>query len=162
VLPVRRRSSSPSVLELGKEEASRATLFSASFLCILVVVAMTVFITRQLVSRHGSEEHVCTTKDCILFGSSLLARLYLSADPCSHFYHYVCGNVGNPIFPILVDLSLNWRVSLWFDVNVMNLDREESFIVTLDDPGPVPVFRMAQLLSLGDDAYDGVVQQVVL
>ncbi|KAH7942697.1 hypothetical protein HPB51_028622 [Rhipicephalus microplus] len=264
VIPVRRRSSSPSVLELEKEEASRATLFSAIFLCILVVVAMTVFITRQLASRHASEEHVCTTEDCILFGSSLLARLNLLADPCSHFYHYVCGNgalphqpspllqpahtepvvvapapkaavaqatpltpkqrpetpkslglkasphqarpeirtnsphvrassaseeamdtsvplvpkerrgslertkktkkqitgPGNPIFPILVDLSLNWRVSLWFDVNVMNLDREESFIVTLDDPGPVPVFRMAQLSSLGDDAYDGVVQQM--
>ncbi|XP_075739150.1 uncharacterized protein LOC142784610 [Rhipicephalus microplus] len=67
---------------------------------------------------------------------------------------------GNPIFPILVDLSLNWRVSLWFNVNVMNLDHEESFIVTLGDPGPVPVFRMAQLSSLGDDAYDGVVQQM--
>ncbi|KAL3218728.1 hypothetical protein MRX96_050636, partial [Rhipicephalus microplus] len=31
VIPVRRRSSSPSVLELGKEEASRATLSSAIF-----------------------------------------------------------------------------------------------------------------------------------
>ncbi|XP_077485820.1 neprilysin-2-like [Amblyomma americanum] len=68
--------------------------------------------------------------------------------------------IGNPLFPILVDLSLNWRVSLWFDVNVMHSETEGEFIITLDEPGPVPVLRMEQLGMLGDDAYDRVAQQV--
>ncbi|XP_054922598.1 neprilysin-2-like [Dermacentor andersoni] len=36
----------------------------------------------------------------------------------------------------------------------------DEYVITLDEPGPVPVLRMAQLSSLGDDAYEKVAQQV--
>ncbi|XP_037579973.2 endothelin-converting enzyme homolog [Dermacentor silvarum] len=44
----------------------------------------------------------------------------------------------------------------------MSSAQREEFVITLDEPGPVPVFRMAQLSSLGDDAYEKVAQQVVI
>ncbi|KAL1430277.1 hypothetical protein MTO96_015157 [Rhipicephalus appendiculatus] len=63
---------------------------------------------------------------------------------------------------ILFDLAVNWRVALWFDVRVSQLGADGGLVMTLEEPGPVPLYRMEQLSDLDERAYADVVRAVAL
>ncbi|KAH7964471.1 hypothetical protein HPB51_027288 [Rhipicephalus microplus] len=54
---------------------------------------------------------------------------------------------------ILFDLSINWRVALWFDVNAAYSDIDGSFVVSVSEVGALTWHRMQQLSMLDGNAY---------
>ncbi|KAH7949945.1 hypothetical protein HPB49_017534 [Dermacentor silvarum] len=66
------------------------------------------------------------------------------------------------VLDILFDLAVNWRVALWFDVRVSHLGEEGRLVMTLEEPGPVPLYRMEQLSDLGERAYGEAVRVMAL
>ncbi|KAH6942497.1 hypothetical protein HPB50_006852 [Hyalomma asiaticum] len=65
------------------------------------------------------------------------------------------------VLDILFDLAVNWRVALWFDVRVSHLGADGALVMTLEEPGPVPLFRMEQLSDLDELEYGDAVNTVV-
>uniref|UniRef100_A0A224YC97 Endothelin-converting enzyme n=1 Tax=Rhipicephalus zambeziensis TaxID=60191 RepID=A0A224YC97_9ACAR len=63
---------------------------------------------------------------------------------------------------VLVDLAVNWRVPLLFDVRLLYTERENPLVVTIEHVGDVALLRMEQLsasdLSVGE--YDNLLRSV--
>ncbi|KAH9377130.1 hypothetical protein HPB48_008267 [Haemaphysalis longicornis] len=67
------------------------------------------------------------------------------------------------VLDILLDLSVNWRVSLWFDVSVWRLDSKgdgDSHLVVLGEPGHVPLLRMEELGGFSDAEYASALRDI--
>ncbi|KAH6942653.1 hypothetical protein HPB50_008957 [Hyalomma asiaticum] len=67
------------------------------------------------------------------------------------------------VLDILMDLSINWRASIWVDVRVLHLDARSVTgpLVVLDEPGHVPLIRMEQMSTLNDTEYASAVERTV-
>ncbi|XP_037521728.1 endothelin-converting enzyme 1 [Rhipicephalus sanguineus] len=63
---------------------------------------------------------------------------------------------------VLVDLAVNWRVPLLFDVRLLYTGRENSLVVAIDQTGDVALLRMEQLSASGQSAgeYDDLLRSV--
>ncbi|KAH7969639.1 hypothetical protein HPB52_020702 [Rhipicephalus sanguineus] len=70
------------------------------------------------------------------------------------------GMVG--VLDVLMDLSVNWRAVLWFDVKLMYLSEDHPPVVTFGEPGALTMLRMRQASSLDDTAYADAVRRVSL
>ncbi|KAK8786778.1 hypothetical protein V5799_023446 [Amblyomma americanum] len=57
------------------------------------------------------------------------------------------------LLDVLLDLSINWRVALWFDVSAAYSDIDGSFVVTISELGPLAWHRMQQLSELNYEDY---------
>ncbi|XP_037515200.1 neprilysin-11 [Rhipicephalus sanguineus] len=57
------------------------------------------------------------------------------------------------LLDVLFDLSINWRVALWFDVSAAYSDIDGSFVVSVSEVGALTWHRMRQLSTLDDNAY---------
>ncbi|KAL1415849.1 hypothetical protein MTO96_028632 [Rhipicephalus appendiculatus] len=57
------------------------------------------------------------------------------------------------LLDVLFDLSINWRVALWFDVSAAYSDIDDSFVVSVSEVGALTWHRMRQLSTLDDNAY---------
>ncbi|XP_075558515.1 uncharacterized protein LOC142590344 [Dermacentor variabilis] len=66
------------------------------------------------------------------------------------------------VLDILFDLAVNWRVALWFDVRFSHLGAEGRLVMTLEEPGPVPLYRMEQVSDLDERAYGDAVRALAL
>ncbi|XP_077525881.1 neprilysin-2-like [Haemaphysalis longicornis] len=68
------------------------------------------------------------------------------------------------VLDILLDLSINWKVSLWFDASVWHVDSRgggsERRVVVLGEPGHVPLLRMEQVSRLQDSTYASAIREV--
>ncbi|KAH6942215.1 hypothetical protein HPB50_001784 [Hyalomma asiaticum] len=65
------------------------------------------------------------------------------------------------VLDVLLDLAINWRVALWFDVTVSSSwTRDDERIVIIGEQGGVPALRMEQLAELDDVAYDDVARNL--
>ncbi|KAH9373043.1 hypothetical protein HPB48_010018 [Haemaphysalis longicornis] len=65
------------------------------------------------------------------------------------------------IFDILLDLAVNWRVGLWFDVTLYKKKDGPSTIV-VGEPGALVLQRMEQLSRLDHPLYRDLVKEVSL
>ncbi|KAH7977577.1 hypothetical protein HPB49_002554 [Dermacentor silvarum] len=63
-------------------------------------------------------------------------------------------------FDVLLDLSINWRVALWFDVSAVYSDIDGSFVISFSEIGALAWHRMRQLSTLDDDAYAAFVRNM--
>ncbi|XP_070396747.1 neprilysin-2-like [Dermacentor albipictus] len=244
----RRRVSSPSirswvptVIRVEKCSVSKLTLYSAVFLCLVVIAAFVLVLARKVPAYAARKEHVCSTGGCLEHARRLLSTLNASVDPCQDFHAYVCGGddpasspndalerfygskvlhvllrpglEGNytatttlkalmalekfadrsaaseaiedfaefmadrgiswpapalrantvgllEFFDVLLDLSINWRVALWFDVSAAYSDIDGSFVVSFSEVGALAWHRMRQLSTLDDDAYAAFVRKM--
>ncbi|KAK8781275.1 hypothetical protein V5799_017380 [Amblyomma americanum] len=58
------------------------------------------------------------------------------------------------VLNVLLDLAVNWRVGLWFEVTVSQTAADDSSaIVVIGEPGHLPLLRMEQLEDIEDEAY---------
>ncbi|XP_077519970.1 neprilysin-1-like [Amblyomma americanum] len=64
------------------------------------------------------------------------------------------------VLDVLLDLTINWRVVLWFDVKRTYLTEDYGLVVVFGEPGPLPVLRMRQVSTLDGVAYANVVKGV--
>lgn len=68
--------------------------------------------------------------------------------------------VSSDVLDVLLDLAVNWRVALWFDVTVSTAWAHDGApVVIISEHGDVPGLRMEQL-ELNDTAYDGVARKL--
>ncbi|KAH9365813.1 hypothetical protein HPB48_013349 [Haemaphysalis longicornis] len=67
------------------------------------------------------------------------------------------------VLDILLDLSVNWKVSLWFDVSGWNTRAPggpEVPIIVLGEPGHVPLLRMEHISRLDVSTYRSALREV--
>ncbi|KAH8026532.1 hypothetical protein HPB51_021144 [Rhipicephalus microplus] len=70
------------------------------------------------------------------------------------------GMVG--VLDVLMDLSVNWRAVLWFDVKLMYLSEDHPPVITFGEPGALTMLRMRQVSSLDHALYADAVRRVSL
>ncbi|XP_070389262.1 neprilysin-like isoform X2 [Dermacentor albipictus] len=231
----------PTVIRVEKRSVLKVMLYSAVFLCLVVIAAFVLVLAHKVPAYAARKEHVCSTGGCLEHARSLLSTLNASVDPCHDFYMYVCGGddpASSPgdaldrfygskvlhmllrpglegsytptttlkalialkrcadrsgmseaiedfaefmadrgiswpaqalrakhaglleLFDVLLDLSINWRVTLWFDVSAAYLDIDGSFAVSFSEMGALAWQRMRQLSTLDDDAYAAFVRSM--
>ncbi|KAH6942338.1 hypothetical protein HPB50_003924 [Hyalomma asiaticum] len=63
------------------------------------------------------------------------------------------------VLDILLDLIINWRVALWFDVKVSNAP-DGRFMLEIGEPSPLALYRMEQLSGLDNRSYAEIVRSV--
>ncbi|XP_049273522.1 endothelin-converting enzyme 1-like [Rhipicephalus sanguineus] len=65
------------------------------------------------------------------------------------------------VVDVLLDLSINWRVSIWVDVRLWHMETRPDMgpVVVLDEPGHVPLIRMEQVSTLNDTEYASAVER---
>ncbi|KAL3188725.1 hypothetical protein MRX96_022231 [Rhipicephalus microplus] len=138
---------------------------------IVVVSVLTAFVSLMVIGRNRvpvvAQASVCSTKDCIEYALHLSLRMNTSANPCHDLAittsNYLLGSSQLAgVLDILFDLAVNWRVTLWFDVRVSQLGADGESVMTLEEPGPVPLYRMEQLSDLDERTYVDVVRFVAL
>ncbi|KAL1463962.1 hypothetical protein MTO96_043098 [Rhipicephalus appendiculatus] len=66
------------------------------------------------------------------------------------------------VLDVLMDLSVNWRAVLWFDVKLMYLSEDQPPVVTFGEPGALTMLRMRQVSLLDHAAYADAVRRVSL
>ncbi|KAK8773097.1 hypothetical protein V5799_012342 [Amblyomma americanum] len=64
------------------------------------------------------------------------------------------------VLDVLLDLTVNWRVALWFDVTVSSNSNQADPIIIIGDIGDVPALRMDQLAGADNFTYADVVQNM--
>ncbi|KAL3247455.1 hypothetical protein MRX96_057052 [Rhipicephalus microplus] len=64
------------------------------------------------------------------------------------------------VVDIILDLSINWRASIWIDVRLWHLKTrpDKGPFVVLDEPGHVPLIRMEQVSTLNAAEYVSAVE----
>ncbi|KAH7979637.1 hypothetical protein HPB49_010226 [Dermacentor silvarum] len=231
----------PTVIRVEKRSVPKLTLYSAVFLCLVVIAAFVLVLALRVPAYSARKEHVCSTGGCLEHARRLLSTLNASVDPCHDFHTYVCGG-DNPaaspddvldrfysskvlhvllrpglegnytptttlkalmavemcadrsgaseaiedfaefmvdrgiswpaqplraeraglleFFDVLLDLSINWRVALWFDVSAAYSDIDGSFVISFSEIGALAWHRMRQLSTLDDDAYAAFVRNM--
>ncbi|KAK8761206.1 hypothetical protein V5799_027524, partial [Amblyomma americanum] len=253
-------------VRVHKHAISKWVLGCVVSMLVLVVVVLIVLIVRNMMKPpHVVERHPCDTEDCVAHARHILLTLNTSADPCSNFHAFVCGDSSSPsgkeapsvelgansdpdlrsmgnlpsawrltrhyaqvinstignlrlllsikttpaatakafsslnhclqrddkgasspfaefmqkrdipwpskpqrrtqvvdILDALLQLSIDWRASLWLDVRLWYPDRrvKPHPLVVLDEPGHVSLLRMEQLGTLDDQAYSNVVREI--
>ncbi|KAH7942933.1 hypothetical protein HPB52_002708 [Rhipicephalus sanguineus] len=68
--------------------------------------------------------------------------------------------VPSDVLDVLLDLAVNWRVALWFDVTVSSWTRDGDAVVIVGEHGDVPTLRMEQLAEFDDASYDDVARNL--
>ncbi|XP_050029470.1 uncharacterized protein [Dermacentor andersoni] len=69
--------------------------------------------------------------------------------------------VPSDVLDVLLDLAVNWRVALWFDVTVSSaLAHDVAPVVIIGERGDVPALLVEQLEKLDDAAYDDVARKL--
>ncbi|XP_077527841.1 endothelin-converting enzyme 2-like [Haemaphysalis longicornis] len=65
------------------------------------------------------------------------------------------------VLGVLLNLTINWRLSLWFEAGVWSLDSRPKTgpVVVFDEPGHVPLLRMEELSTLDDASYSDAVRK---
>ncbi|XP_050029996.1 uncharacterized protein [Dermacentor andersoni] len=65
------------------------------------------------------------------------------------------------VVDVLLDLSINWRASIWVDVRLWHLKTQTlgGPVVVIDEPGHVPLIRMEQVSTLNDVEYASAVER---
>ncbi|XP_054932615.1 uncharacterized protein [Dermacentor andersoni] len=67
------------------------------------------------------------------------------------------------VLDIILDLAVNWRVGLWFDIVVSHTASHDGTpLVVIGEPGDLVVLRLEQLALFDDVTYDNTVQMVAL
>ncbi|KAH6942520.1 hypothetical protein HPB50_006945 [Hyalomma asiaticum] len=67
------------------------------------------------------------------------------------------------VLALLLELSVNWNVGLWFDVRIRRYEgraNTEETIIVLGEPGHVPLLRMEQVGGLDEPAYESTARDV--
>ncbi|KAH7932308.1 hypothetical protein HPB52_024736 [Rhipicephalus sanguineus] len=134
---------------------------------IVVASLLAAFVSLMVLGRNRvpivSRVSVCATNDCIEYARRLSHRMNTSANPCNGGLNATTGSLQLAgVLDILFDLAVNWRVALWFDVRVSQLAVDGGLVMTLEEPGPVPLYRMEQLSDLEVQAYGDAVRAVAL
>ncbi|KAK8773114.1 hypothetical protein V5799_012359 [Amblyomma americanum] len=57
------------------------------------------------------------------------------------------------VLDILLDLAINWRVALWFDVRLAVYGPDGKPVVAFGEPSHLPLYRMEQLSELNAESY---------
>ncbi|KAH7950359.1 hypothetical protein HPB49_023046 [Dermacentor silvarum] len=65
------------------------------------------------------------------------------------------------VVDVLLDLSINWRASIWIDVRLWHLKTQpfSGPVVVFDEPGHVPIIRMEQMSTANDIEYANAVER---
>ncbi|XP_049518886.1 endothelin-converting enzyme 2-like [Dermacentor silvarum] len=67
------------------------------------------------------------------------------------------------VLDVVLDLAVNWRVGLWFDIVVSQTAWHDGTpLVVIGEPGDLVVLRLEQLALFDDVTYDNTVRQVAL
>lgn len=67
------------------------------------------------------------------------------------------------VLDVLLDLSVNWKVSLWFDVRPRYLESRSNVdhaVIVFGEPGHVALLRMEQIAALNQSAYASAVRAI--
>ncbi|KAK8759546.1 hypothetical protein V5799_002825 [Amblyomma americanum] len=64
------------------------------------------------------------------------------------------------VLDVLLDLAINWRVALWFDVTVSM--RHDTPVIIIGDVGDIPALRMEHLAGADGATYNNVVRNLSL
>ncbi|KAK8773095.1 hypothetical protein V5799_012340 [Amblyomma americanum] len=68
------------------------------------------------------------------------------------------------VLDVLLDLSVNWKVSPWFDVRLRYLHSRsdvDRVVIVFGEPGHVTLLRMEQIAALDKSAYASAVRAIV-